>query len=135
MTRAIFSSKPLGTSTLRALLGAAILALSLPLPNDASAASLQVDDDGVQCANAGFTTLQAAVAAAVAGDTIKVCPGTYTGQVVVDKALKIKGKALAKPKVAPITRTREAFCGAKEPTIMVGMVNAIRLPRIEKNMR
>ena len=93
MTRAILSSTPVGNSTLRGLLCAAILALSLPLPHDASAASLQVDDDGVQCPGAGFTTIQAAVTAAAAGDTIKVCPGSYAEQVTIDKALKIKGKA------------------------------------------
>ena len=29
----------------------------------------------------------------MAGDTIQVCPGTYSGQVVINKTLRIKGKA------------------------------------------
>ena len=59
----------------------------------ASAKVLKVDDDGVQCKSAPYTTIQDAVAAAAPGDVIKVCPGLYTGQVVIDKTLKIKGKA------------------------------------------
>ena len=59
----------------------------------ASAAVLKVDDDGAQCATAAYTTIQDAVSAAAAGDTIKVCPGTYGGQVVIAKSLRIKGKA------------------------------------------
>lgn len=39
-------------------------------------AALVVDDDGVQCPGA-IPTIQAAVAAASAGATISVCPGTY----------------------------------------------------------
>ena len=38
-----------------------------------------------------FTTIQAAVNAAVAGDKIKVKPGTYEENVVVNKQLKIEG--------------------------------------------
>jgi parallel beta-helix repeat protein len=38
-----------------------------------------------------FTTIQAAVDAAAAGDTIDLRPGTYAENVVVDKQLKIKG--------------------------------------------
>src|SRR5512139_203631 len=37
----------------------------------ASASVLKVGDDGVQCANAGYTTIQAAVAAAAGGNTIQ----------------------------------------------------------------
>jgi hypothetical protein len=75
----------------------------------ASAANLKVDDDGVQCPGAPYTTLQAAVAAAAAGDRIKLCPGVYGGQVVVNVPLKIIGKA---PKV----KTCETLA-APDPTL------------------
>src|SRR6266850_6361261 len=42
---------------------------------------LIVDDDGADCPNAAFTSIQAAVDAAGPGDQIKVCPGTYQEQV------------------------------------------------------
>ncbi len=42
--------------------------------------TILVDDDGKQCRGA-LTTIQAAVAAAPAGATILVCPGTYHGSV------------------------------------------------------
>ena len=42
--------------------------------------TILVDDDGRQCRGA-LTTIQAAVAAASAGATILVCPGTYHGSV------------------------------------------------------
>ncbi|MFN8543877.1 MAG: right-handed parallel beta-helix repeat-containing protein [Candidatus Binatia bacterium] len=81
-------------AVLRTLLCAAMV--GAVAASGASATVLKVDDDGVQCRTAGYTTIQAAVAAAAPGDSIKICPGTYTGQVTVDKALKIKGRA---PKV------------------------------------
>lgn len=77
------------------MLGAA--ALSMLAAGPARAATLKVDDDGVQCPGAPYTTLQAAVAAAAAGEKIKVCPGLYGGQAVVNVSLKILGKA-PKPK-------------------------------------
>ena len=49
----------------------------------ASAAKLTVDDDEVQCKKAQFTTIQSAVNAAAPGDSIEVCPGTYTEQVTI----------------------------------------------------
>jgi parallel beta-helix repeat protein len=45
--------------------------------------AILVDDDRVQCPNADFTSIQAAVNAARPGDTIRVCPGTYREQVLI----------------------------------------------------
>lgn len=53
-----------------------------------SGARLVVDDDRVQCKDAAFTTLVAAIAAASPGDTILVCPGTYAGA-LVDKSVRL----------------------------------------------
>jgi hypothetical protein len=58
--------------------------------NDHSA-TLLVDDDKVECPNAGFTSIQAAVNAAGSGDRINVCPGIYREQVKVNKPLTIRG--------------------------------------------
>lgn len=47
---------------------------------------------GADCANADFTSIQAAIDAATAGETILVCAGQYNeGPVSVDKALTITG--------------------------------------------
>src|SRR5215207_6443862 len=52
-----------------------------------------VDRDGVECGNAEFTSIQAAVDAAQPGDLIRVCPDLYTETVVVDKPLTLKADA------------------------------------------
>jgi parallel beta-helix repeat protein len=49
-------------------------------------AMLIVDDDKVQCPNAQFTSINAAIAAALPGATIRVCPGLYRESVHVNKA-------------------------------------------------
>jgi parallel beta-helix repeat protein len=47
------------------------------------AAVILVDDDGVQCPGA-IATIQDAVTSAAAGDTIRVCAGTYFEEVTID---------------------------------------------------
>jgi parallel beta-helix repeat protein len=51
-----------------------------------------VDDDKVQCPTAAYTSIQAAVNAAKSGDVIRVCPGTYREQVVIDKSLSLEAE-------------------------------------------
>jgi hypothetical protein len=64
------------------LLGVSPLTAGLP----AGAAPLSVCSIGCQ-----FTSIAAALAAAKAGDTIAVGPGTYAGGLVVDKSIKLIG--------------------------------------------
>ena len=52
-------------------------------------AQLVVDDDKVECPNAGFTHIQDAVDAASPGDEIRICKGIYVEQVAIRKPLKI----------------------------------------------
>jgi len=63
---------------------------------------LVVDDDHAQAPNAQYTSINAAVAAAHPGDTIRVEPGTYHESVLVDKTLtfladRSKGAVIVDP--------------------------------------
>jgi len=72
---------------LAVLLGPTVSCPANALP--AHHARLIVDDDKVECPNAGFTHIQDAVAAAAAGDEIHICKGTYVEQVTIHKPLDI----------------------------------------------
>lgn len=79
---------------------AAMLMVGLPAH---AAATLVVDDDGfatVADCNAAtptpYTTIQSAVTAASAGDTVKVCPGVYGESVLVTKTLTLLGAKAGK---------------------------------------
>jgi hypothetical protein len=69
--------------------------IGLVTPTAAMAAVLVVDDDGVQCPGAPYTTIQDAVNAASPGDTIDVCAGTYPeaagGPLTINKSLTVLG--------------------------------------------
>src|SRR5689334_1494583 len=71
----------------QSLLAAAVLLVPLA----ASATTILVDDDGVQCPARTQSTISGAVAAASPGDTIQVCAGTYAELVNVNKTLTLKG--------------------------------------------
>ena len=87
MTATFFAS----VHRIAAVLFAAILIVGGA--SSARAVTLLVDDDNVQCPTAPYTTIQAAVAASSAGDTVKLCAGLYGGQVVITHPLRIMGKA------------------------------------------
>ena len=68
--------------------------LALPAAAGTNIETLLVDDNGVQCPSATFTSIQDAIDYAGPGDTIIVCPGTYTEQVVVNKSVTVKANPL-----------------------------------------
>ena len=101
-------------------------------PHAAQAATLMVDADGHASAtncNAStdtFTTIQAAVNAAAPGDTISVCPGVYSEQLVVPSSrgnLTIRGFGAGSTVLRPtavLQNTTAIFSGAPvRPIVLV----------------
>lgn len=68
-------------------------------PAVASAGTLTVDDDKAQCPSAPYTTIQSAIDAALPGDVVAICGGTYaegsgtpgTNALTIDKDLTLRG--------------------------------------------
>ncbi len=88
------ASRPLVSARRAAVLGAAVLGLGLGLavvPASAQATTLTVGTPGPSCKAPTQPTVIAAVAAASPGAVITVCPGVYTGTVVIDKPLTLRG--------------------------------------------
>jgi len=75
-------------TVLRTILSAGVLAVLLLACSGTAAGATWVVDDG----DADFASIQAAVDAAAAGDTIEVRSGTYVENVVVDKSLNLRGE-------------------------------------------
>lgn len=95
------------------------LGLVVALASPAFAATLVVDDDGMassadcDASSSAYTTVQAAVAAASAGDTILVCPGTYTEQVTITT------NGLTLQSVTPLAGVIKAPGGMADPKAIV----------------
>jgi hypothetical protein len=90
-----------------------------------------VDDDGMatptNCGASAVThdTIQEGVDAAVAGDTVKVCPGTYTENVNVTETLIIRGaKAGSDAKTRTINPASESVVHALDPNLPIFMLQA-----------
>lgn len=93
-------------------------------------ATLVVDDDHVQCPDAAYTTIQAAVDAASAGDTVQVCPGTYAEGVAVAKALTIVGPA-AGSSAAPDCAAGAAADPARDAVVTAGTAFSLQASNID----
>src|SRR5262245_27695513 len=75
----------------RGMAAAALLLAVVAAPGAAGGSTLFVDDDGLAgpgCNGNGqaYPEIQSAVDAAGPGDTIRVCPGTYPGHIMVETA-------------------------------------------------
>lgn len=74
------------------------LVMAVAHPAGATGMTFVVDADGHATNNncnsataTPYVTVSAAITAAGAGDTVKVCPGSYTENVMIDKKLTVKG--------------------------------------------
>lgn len=90
-----------------------------------------VDDDGhatpTNCAASAVThdTIQEGVDAAVDGDTVKVCPGTYTENVNVSETLNIRGaKAGVDAKSRTVNPANESVVHALDPNLPIFLLQA-----------
>jgi len=80
-----------------------VLASWLTVAPPASAAgsgpALVVDDDRAQCSGAAYTAIQPAIDAANPGETVRVCGGTYPGDLHINKAVSLVAQTPAAPAV------------------------------------
>ena len=95
-----------------------ILVAVVAVPAVASASSLWVSPsatvagNGKGCTEPAFNSIQAAINTAGAGDTIKVCSGTYSEQLTITKSVSLtaSGTPVVKLPAVPVNST--SACGA-----------------------
>jgi nitrous oxidase accessory protein NosD len=92
-------------------LGVSMLVGALIVPA-ASAATTRIVGNPATCPGATYPTINAAVAVADPGDTIKVCAGTYTENVLVTKPLDVPGRASRQRR--PLPQQPVAGVGGKQ---------------------
>lgn len=98
-------------------LGAApALALTLVVAQDGMGSAASCDD----AAPTPYTTISAAVTAAAPNDIVRVCPGVYDEQVVIDKAIRVLGVTGAVVNPTPVVaNTTSLFSGAPMAAIIL----------------
>lgn len=134
--------QPLQIALRAALVGGA-LALA---PATAGAATWTVDDDGAECANATFASIQAAVDHAAPHDTIVICDGLYQEKstplngtsspsqpgsrngLTIQKPLSIKGTGAGKVIIEPDPVLGDSLAGTA-PYLRDGGGNVITIAR------
>src|SRR5262245_27007351 len=116
--------------TLRfATVGFAVVLMVALMPAVASAAptirwvgpTVTGNTPGRSCAQTGYSSVQAAINAAASLDTIKVCPGTYTEQLVINtgKRLRIIGDLGSPPTIVnPNPGWQASGCNPAPPGIV-----------------
>jgi hypothetical protein len=97
---------------------ALVLSFSLVVTTPVAAATLTVNT-GLPNTPPNYHTIQAAIAAAISGDTIMVAAGTYTEQINITKPLTLSGAGMASTHIVsptPASMTIYDQFGSKSPT-------------------
>lgn len=106
----------------------ALMAVAVALgAGPAGAVTLVVAQDGMgsaascdDLAPTAYTTIQGAVTAAAANDIVRVCPGVYDEQVVIDKPIRVLGVTGAIVNPTPVVaNTTSLFSGAAMAAIVL----------------
>jgi hypothetical protein len=80
------------TISLALLLVGAVPSEAFGAPGATGPRQVLVVDDGQECPHPDYATVQDAVAHALPGALVRVCPGVYTGFVQIDKPLTLQGQ-------------------------------------------
>ncbi len=81
---------------------------------------------------AQYSTIQAGVDAAVAGDTVYVSPGTYEEDLIISKSLRLSGSGVRKPSIInPSGSFRTVFIDAQNVIVEGFVINGVGSDRWE----